>query len=122
MRIVNREQFMSLPYGTIYCKCDEFGNPDEPRIKYNNAGSNVDWYCTDLANLWADDIEDSGQLFDRLKEMITTGKSYPLGDIGVRDGLFEAEQLFLIYELEDLKKLRGFIDVAIQNYESSSAK
>lgn len=54
------------------------------------------------------------QIIDAWNEMEATGKSFPLDDEATgRDGLFDEDAIFLIYEISDLVKLRVMIDACI---------
>lgn len=108
MRVVDRDTFLTLPAGTIYCKGTRwiFGGLN---MKHENCGKN-DWYAADPA--WVDGA-DSSECLDRLEEMLAKGASYPMQDSICRDGLFNDEAVFLIYERADLLILRGWIDTAL---------
>lgn len=107
MRIVNRAEFLKMPAGTIYCK----GMPwvfDGICIKDESLSN--DWYYLNPA--WVS-AHDSGEAFERLDEMLKLGKSYPMENAIGRDGLFDTNAIFLIFERSDLEMLRGFINRAI---------
>lgn len=111
MRVLNRKAFLMLPIGTAFCKGKEWffeglAFKDETIV----AGEHGDWYEADPA--WVDG-EDSGECIDRLIEMLATGASYPMQNSICRDGLFEPDDVFLIFEREDLLKLRTRIDAAL---------
>lgn len=108
MRIYSRAEFMKLPAGTLFCK----GKPwywDTPSVKGETSKFN-DFYARDLTNIEACD---SGELFGRLQEMLDKGTSYPLHDIEGRDGCFDDEDLFLVYEHDDLVELARVISNAM---------
>jgi hypothetical protein len=109
MKIIDRAQFLRLPEGTIYAKGKKwlFGNIE---IKGETTRDGNDWWS--LEPCWVD-AHDSGQAFDRLEEMISTGAEYPMQNSESRDGMNEPDELFMIFGLEDLKELRGYIDAAI---------
>lgn len=110
MRLVDRTTFLTLPDGTIYAK----GTPwafDGLTIKHETA--NDDWWH--LNPCWPQS-EDYGDSFGRLDDMLKTGASYPMEDAVVRDGLFGHENppaIFLVFERDDLLKLREMVDAAI---------
>lgn len=102
MRIVDRKTFLTLPVGTAYCKGREpptwifegicfKGEPMDDGVD--------DWREIDHA--WVD-ADDSNQAFDRLDEMLATGRSYPMQDSQCRDGLFDQNIVFIIFDIEDL--------------------
>lgn len=107
MRVVNRETFLKLPAGTVYAK----GVPwSFNSLCFKGESLGNDWYEHDPA--WVE-ANDSGEAFDRLERMLHQGASYPMEDAEGRDGLFDADAIFLIFEKADLEKLRGLIDNAI---------
>lgn len=108
MRVVDRKTFLSLHEGTAYCKGKRwfFGGIE---FKRDNVGSN-DWYSFEPN--WIES-EGSHESFDILDDMLATGKSHPMIDTITRDGLFDGDALFLIFERDDLLKLRDMIDTAI---------
>ncbi len=112
MRIVNLEQFRALPEWTVFRKFRPMVAED---LQFKFETWEHDFICMPVD---MPESHSSEQLFDRLGEMLATGVSYPLNvDCAGRDGLFDKEQLFLIYEKADLAALRGLIDSAIEHAE-----
>ncbi|MDR3533962.1 MAG: hypothetical protein P4L90_25780 [Rhodopila sp.] len=108
MRVLNRVDFLKMPAGTIYAR----GIPwafDGLSIKAESLGS--DWVC--MNPCWVS-AHDSGQAFDRLEEMLDTGKSYPAEDAFGRDGCFDADAIFLVFERADLEALQSHIAAALE--------
>lgn len=103
MKVVNRENFLKLPSGTVYSKGKEWYF-DAFNIKAESWDN--DWVYLDLC--WVE-CNESGQGFDRLQDSLENGTSYPMPTSYGRDGGFDKEDLFLIFEEEDLKKLRELI-------------
>jgi len=108
MKIVNLEAFRLLPPGTLYskykpCTFDGLmikGQTWEHDFIYQDLIGNIE--CTD-----------SGDFCNKLDEALENSKSLGLDfDCMSRDGLFDEDQLFAIYEDEDVK---GLIK-RIQNY------
>jgi hypothetical protein len=97
-----------MPSGTIYCKGTKWAF-EGICIKGASIGG-IDWYEHDPA--WVD-ADDSGQAFDRLEAMLNTGASFPMQDSECRDGMFDKENIFLIFERDDLRKLQSYIQVAL---------
>lgn len=108
MRIYDRAGFLKLPEGTFFSKGVEwsFGCLS---VKGESTAYN-DFYCCDLD--WVDG-KSSEECFDRLDAMLKKGASFPVQDSGGRDGLFDEDAIFLVWERADLEKLRGYIDAAI---------
>lgn len=104
MKLLNREEFLKLPAGTIYKK----RSARELEIKgewVSDSGS--DWSSA----LFAADCDSSDQ--DTYLKMLY-GESFPivLDDYG-RDGCFEDDEEFLVYEKWDLEQLKKILEDAI---------
>ncbi|WP_276122676.1 hypothetical protein [Pararhizobium qamdonense] len=113
MKIVDRKTFLTLPAGAVYCQASQPYGWDDIRIKSDTAFTEGtgDWYETSLTNIEA---SGSDELFDRWDDMKNNGVSYPLDIETVgRDGLFQSQAIFLVYEKEDLAKLRDFFVKAV---------
>lgn len=109
MKIYKRAEFLGLPAGTIYAK----GKPwyfSEPHIKGDTLPSN-DWVC--LSFNWISAKNESEQ-HEYLEHMLESGASYPMNDSFGRDGCFDKEEFFLVYEKDDLLKLREYVDEALK--------
>jgi len=109
MKIVNLEVFRSLPDGTVFSKY----NPciiDGLRIKVET------WECDFLyqdlvANIDADSTED---FMEKLFLTEEKGAAMRLDfDCSERDGLYETDQLFAIYEKEDVEGLIARLQQAL---------
>lgn len=120
MKIVNRQDFLKLPSGTIYSKyepCTFEGLAIKGESLFYDHCANSP-YCHD--DFYTQQIESaiecsgSREFINRLKEMREKGVSYPI-DLKQkgRDGLYEKEQLFMVWEKEDLLELKKTIDKAI---------
>ena len=96
MRIVNRKEFLAMPSGTVYCKYERMGIMGDLCIKYKSLPS--DWYYLAIADF--DDCNDSVEFTEKLDQMEKDSKvSYPLNcDTTERDGLFEDDEKFMVYE------------------------
>lgn len=109
MRIYNRTDFMKLPAGTIYCK----GKPwlwGQISIKGETTAHN-DFLEMDLATFDNDSSED---WMNKQEDMLRNGASYPLtDDYYGRDGCFDNDDIFLVYETGDLQTLKVVIESAL---------
>lgn len=70
----------------------------------------TDWVCLDPAMVQAKDLREMDQ---RLTDMLENGASYPIADAFGRDGMFDKDDIFLVFEKDDLLKLREYIDMAL---------
>ena len=104
MRVVDRKTFLAMPAGTIYAKGEPwaFGNI----MQKGETLASDDWIMTDFGNV---DGQSSEEVFDRLEKMLATGVSFLISRDTSRDGLFEPDAIFLIYEFDDLVVLNNAI-------------
>lgn len=109
MKIVDRKTFLQMPAGTVYCQAEMPFSWEGIRIKHDTCHFQTE----DLAGDWFEsaltDIESSdfGQLFERWEDMLENGASYPIDlETSGRDGLFMENSIFMVYEREDLEKIR----------------
>ena len=111
MKIINLTEFLKMPIGTIYSKYEPcyFSGL---MVKDKNSGE-IDFYYNDLiGNV---DNENTGDFFDKCTEAEKSGKSLKLDfDIIGRDASYNKNQLFAVYEKEDIE---GLVKTLI-NYES----
>ncbi len=97
MKIVKRVGFLLLPPGTVYSRY-------KPEIvtgfEIKGDSFSNDWYYRNLLG----DV--GGDSTTHEYEDMEAGKSLPIRlDIEQRDGLFERDTMFLIYEPGDIKTL-----------------
>ena len=113
MKIVNREEFLKMPIGTVFsCSgsmdssvfeaIEVFGGPiGDPAIDYS------------YENFTMVDGWDSGEMHRMETEMQDTGCSYPMKTGLFRDGSFE-EAWYMIFERNDLLIMKDKIEKAIE--------
>jgi hypothetical protein len=104
MKVVNRDQFMAMPAGTLYQKYRPM-IADDLEIKGDNCGE-TDFFLQNVCGVMALKCNASDQLMERFDEMVKDGASYPVDlDSQGRDGCFDADQLFLVWERADVEAL-----------------
>jgi len=102
MRIVNRKTFLALPENTVYAKHFEEDCFNELQIK-GETWSN-DFLYEDLNDF--DDNDTSEERYEKIGRMRDNGESFPLRlDSSSRDGLFEDDQWFAVYDDNDVEKI-----------------
>lgn len=99
MKIINRTAFLAMPEGTVYAKTPQKWMIEDLCVKHETSPHNDWWY---QSFDWVD-AHDSGEAIDRLDEMADSGASYPVENSIARDGLFEDDCMFLIYEKDDIE-------------------
>lgn len=113
MIIVNREEFLNLEDPVLYLKCDKWGNPEgELSISYGRCGTSDDFVTVPLHGFvkeWcgSGSVNDYSEDFDILKKALDDKNEHFEWDYTMtsRDGLYDKDQLFMIYEKLDLLKL-----------------
>lgn len=104
MRIVDRKTFLALPAGTVYAKY-ETGVLDSPDIKDETVGFGVDWYFQPLTPDF-EGVTDSLGHHNALLAMQAGAPSPPVDyDVTSRDGYFDQDQLFAVWDRPDLEAL-----------------
>jgi len=114
VRLLNKTEFLKLPEGIVYVRGGRWffnGLTIKGETVTHYSGSEPrDWYEIDITQI---KHSDSGQHFDRLQEMLDSGKSYPLEISSCRNGLYEDDDLFLVYEKADLDLLIKTLQEAV---------
>jgi hypothetical protein len=107
MRIYRRSDFLKLPAGVIFAKGQPFAF-DEIQIKGDSLPN--DFFCRSWTWIKA---YDSGEAMHRLDQMLEQEASFPIEDGEGRDGLFDDDAIFIVFEPADLQKMREDIDTAV---------
>ena len=101
MKIVNLKTFLEMPENTLFCKYTP-SFFDFPSIFLGRCGE-IDFFYDSL-----DWVESSGssERWDILDKSAGYGTSFKMDyNCTGRDGCFEEQQLFCIYEKEDVQEL-----------------
>ncbi|EKF43300.1 hypothetical protein NA8A_04693 [Nitratireductor indicus C115] len=113
MRVYSRRAFLLLPEGVLFCKGVKwaFGEllvkGETLRLKEDYPG---DFFYRNLCDIQS---FDGGEWFGRLEAMLDDNASFPIQECYQRDGCFNEEDVFLVFELDDLRCLRELIDKAL---------
>lgn len=107
MRIINREEFLKLGAGTVFCKyvpC-AFG---DLQLKCDDPGQYGNDFVTIplTGDIWIQGANNSEEYFEALTKA-EEGKISIRADYegSSRDGIFEEDQLFCIWDKEDIGRL-----------------
>ena len=104
MKIFNRKEFLQQPAGILYRQRNSNSSFGNIEIKGGNCGTN-DFACM---NFGAAKDEDETDMW------LDSSISRPIQlDYYGRDGCFDDDALFLVYETWDLEQLRDIINQAI---------
>ena len=114
MRIVDRKTFLELPEGTVFAKYDPC-IIREPMVKCDstpNAGELVDFYYANLT----DEVDCSGSCArDGIMDLaVIEGLPFALDfNSQCRDGMYDADQLFAVWERDDVAGLISRLQTAL---------
>tara|TARA_R110002126_G_scaffold1757_5_gene10575 strand:- start:1025 stop:1375 length:351 start_codon:yes stop_codon:yes gene_type:complete len=91
---------MGTADNTVFCYASKHCDLSDPCIKVSNCGDN-DFFVSDLNEVTAQSSIDQ---YDKIKDMmINSLKSDPINfDVSGRDGMFNDDQMFAIYDTDDL--------------------
>jgi hypothetical protein len=104
MRIVDRKAFLSLPPNTLYCKYSSLGSYGDVCIKTGVSGRN-DWYYSELTG-WVVGVENSQEYFNTMQLAEKEGKEFRFDlNIEARDGLYEEDEMFAVFDKEDISRM-----------------
>lgn len=110
MKIVNRKQFISMSPGTLFIKYKPciFG----PLCEKRETIGDIDFWYINLTN--SVDAAGTDEFFKKLTLAEREGSSVDLRfDEIERDGAFNDDQLFAVYERNDVLKLIKALDLAL---------
>ncbi len=110
MRIVNLETFRTMPPGTFFQKYapEWFGN-----LAVLDEVLDVDFLVNSITECPVYG-KDESETSDNIADMVENGASLPVSfDFIARDGMFDKDQLFAVWEAEDLRGLIHFAEAAL---------
>ena len=109
MKIVDKKTFLTLPEGTFFCKGYRWVFYDIC-IKGETL-SEIDFYYKSLCTMQSNNSED---YVDHLENSLSEGISYSINHSEMRDGTYDLNDLFLIFEKNDLVCIRDDINKYLQ--------
>ncbi len=113
MKIVDRTAFMAMPAGTVFAKYKPCYF-EELSIKEDSTES--DFYVQDLIPMFVSN-GGSEDWFDTLQAAEDGTPTPPLDyNLIGRDGCFDADQLFAVFERHDVEALIARLNVALTAY------
>jgi hypothetical protein len=98
MRIVSRRELMAMEPGVLFAQVLKDGQYGELRIYGGSFGSN-DFTERLIAT---PEFDDCGELWQREEDMRANGASYPVDTAYGRDGLFDDNIRYLVYDEADI--------------------
>lgn len=124
MRILNRKQFLELPEGVVFAKYTPTGEYGMLCRKFNTFvdGSGVP-SDFDYQNMTSEVGLCGDEFFKVMEDAEENGTSYRLDFYcGNRDGFFDQDQLFAVWEQQDIESLREYLGTCIGVDEVENAK
>lgn len=106
MKVYNKKEFLKLPTGIIFCKGVQWAWDD---LSIKGESWDKDFLYIDLCNI---DAHDTNEWCDRLEDSLKNGCSYPINKTTSRDGCFDPDDIFLVFEKEDLQFMKQAIEKA----------
>ncbi len=114
MRIVDRNEFLRQPEGVLYCKYKSLGIFDNLCVKHDTMtdfeGNPSDFRYQNGMEILADG---TGEYID---VMFSAEKGEPFEldlNCGSRDGMFDKDQMFVVFEKADLDAFRALISKCV---------
>lgn len=106
MKIVTRTSFLAMPPGTVFCKFKPM-ILDDLLIKGDTTESGQDFFYQEIHTSWPVGIGDTGEWIDVMTRAAETGDDLPAPDLDCesRDGLFNEDQLFIVYSAADVEAI-----------------
>jgi hypothetical protein len=119
VKIVDRAAFLAMPKGTVYAKyTPSYFN--DLAIKDDTLTGGTDWFYQDI--IGSIYCNDTGDFCDQLDASQVDGLSVRMDFEALgRDGLFEKDQLFAVWEPEDVRGLIGRLERALADAEEAAA-
>jgi hypothetical protein len=107
MKIVDYKTFISLPAGILYCETEPcvFG---ELQVKQETINDGRDWFLSRLKDSFIEDgdYKQFDEYYQDLEKGIIKRMDYFTQE---RDGMFDYNRKFLIYDKEDINDLINFL-------------
>lgn len=105
MRILNRADFLKLPANILYCKYTSNGNFGDLQIKTSEGEYwHPDFVCSDITG-WAKGVDSGDELMEKWMRC-EKGEHFQFDlDVTCRDGLYDEDQLFAVYDNDDILEL-----------------
>lgn len=104
MRIITRDEFIPLPRGTVFSLYQSLGNIGPPKVKECKGDWVPDFCYSDLTD--SIEYQNTDEFVKKMIEYEKSGETFRLDLTTIsRDGLYDADQLFAVYDEEDIKAL-----------------
>jgi hypothetical protein len=114
MKLLNREEFLKLPEGTLYAKYyqDLFGDICVKDASIGAEEEIGDFYTMPLINI-SDDVFDNDHS-DASDSFVKTMQCDLDFDCYGRDGFFDKDQLFAVFEAKELSEITKILQTVLK--------
>lgn len=116
MKVLNKKDFLQMPAGTFFCVGTPwvFGNLCLKGESWHDSG---DFLYVDVCDIEA---RNDTQRILLLENSLERGFSFCINQDVSRDGMHNDDDLFLVYEKEDLEILRSLVNAALMTIENNN--
>ena len=114
MRLLSRDEFLKHPAPCVYSVSWGVNSMcfEGPLLKTENLEN--DWYYMDFKT-WENDGSHSYN--DNFDQMLINKASFPIEDIVGRDGMFDYDCVYLVYDDSDVRKMIELLSETLKNDE-----
>lgn len=108
MRIISRQEFLKLPPGVLFQKGNQWCW-EIPLLKGDtiySEGKAIDFHTHSIFDTSPDEHTN---VIHAWEDMLINKKEYPVESVGERDGCFNADDKFMIYDEKDREIIRKLI-------------
>ncbi len=116
MKVLNKKDFLKMPAGTFFCVGTQwvFGGLCLKGESWHGSG---DFLYVDVCKIAA---YNDKERIDRLEDSLEKGLSWCINQDISRGGMHNDDDIFLVYEKEDLEILRSLINAALMTIENNN--
>jgi hypothetical protein len=105
MKVYNRKEFLKLPPGVFFTSGPQWAFSGF--YKKGETVGDVDFYQTSFEFI---EFKSSNDFTDMLEDSLKNKTSYPINQTEAREGLFDDDMMYLVYDKEDLNIIKKYID------------
>lgn len=117
MRIITRQELLGLHEGAVY---SEYAPCHFGTFQIKGESLKNDWYYQEISNAIAADSSD--EAFEKLLLAQDGKQTFSMDfDCMSRDGLFDEDQLYAVWEKEDVEALVKRLNQALDDYRRAGA-
>lgn len=114
MKLLSRDEFLKHPAPCVYAVSSGINDLcfEGPLLKTENIEN--DWYYMDFKT-WENSC--SQEYFDNHGKMLINKEGFPLDESVGRDGMFDDDCIYLVYDNSDVRKMIELLSETLKNDE-----